>query len=62
MFSTVVFPELPDEQVSVPGAAELGFGAPDPELAGQVATAPTEETTPVVVRLLGAATRSSSPG
>ena len=35
----VVLPEA-DEQVSVPGAAELEFDLPDPELDGQVATVP----------------------
>src|ERR1700684_3189345 len=49
----VRLPALADEQVSVPGAAEPDPEPPDPELDGQVATAPTEETTPGVVRLLG---------
>src|ERR1700722_3115822 len=57
----VALPELPDEQVSVPGAAELGPDPPDPELDGQVATAPTEETTPRVVRLLGRVMLTLSP-
>ena len=49
----VALPELPEEQVSVPGAAELEPDPPDPGLDEQVATAPTEETTPGVVWLLG---------
>ena len=57
----VVLPELPDEQVSVPGAAELDPDPPDPELDGQVATAPTEETTPGVVRLSGRVMLTLSP-
>ena len=57
----VLLPELPDEQVSVPGAAELEPDPPDPELDGQVATAPTEETTPGVVRLLGRVMLTLSP-
>jgi hypothetical protein len=57
----VVLPELLDEQVSVPGAAELEFDPPDPELDGQVATAPTEETTPGVVRLSGNVIVTLSP-
>jgi hypothetical protein len=44
---------LPDEHVSVPGAAELAPCPPAPELDGQVATLPTEETTPGLVRLSG---------
>src|ERR1700709_1867281 len=45
---------LPDEQASVPGVMELGpEPPPDAELDGQVATVPTEETTPGVVRLFG---------
>ena len=54
-------PELPDEQVSVPGAAELELDPPDPELDGQVATVPTEETTPGVVWLLGRVMVTLSP-
>src|SRR4030081_789313 len=49
----VLLPELPEEQVSVPGAVELDPDPTDPELDGQVATLPTEETTPGVVWLLG---------
>src|SRR5487761_131671 len=55
----VVLPELPDEQVSVPGAAELELDLPDPD--GQVATAPIEETTPGVVVLLGRVMVTVSP-
>src|SRR5487761_629118 len=55
----VVLPELPDEQVSVPGAAELELDLPDPD--GQVATAPIEETTPGVVLLLGRVMVTVSP-
>ncbi len=47
--------------MSVPGAAELDPDPPDPELGGQVATAPTEETTPGVVRLLGRVMLTLSP-
>ncbi len=43
----VVLRELPEEQVSVPGAAELEFDPPEAELDGQVATVATEETTRV---------------
>jgi hypothetical protein len=57
----VVLAELPEEQVSIPGAAELELGPPDPELVGHVATAPTEETTPPVVRLLGRVMITLSP-
>src|SRR5947209_19822709 len=57
----VALPELPEEQASVPGAAELGPDPPDPELDGQVATAPTEETTPGTVRLLGRVMLTLSP-
>ncbi|HEY0805218.1 MAG TPA: hypothetical protein VGD84_09145, partial [Pseudonocardiaceae bacterium] len=57
----VLLPELPEEQVSVPGAAELELDPLDPELAGQVATAPTEETTPGVARLLGRMMLTLSP-
>ena len=57
----VVLPELPEEQVSVPGAAELELDPPDPELDGQVATVPTEETTPGVVWLLGRVMLTLSP-
>ena len=57
----VLLPELPEEQVSVPGAAELEPDPPDPELDGQVATAPTEETTPGVVWLLGRVMRHLVP-
>ena len=53
MMVGVVHPELPEEQVSVPGAAELELDPPGPELDGQVATVPTEETTPGLVWLLG---------
>jgi hypothetical protein len=52
---------LPEEQASVPGAAELEPEPPAPELDGQVATAPTEETTPGVVRLLGRVTLTLFP-
>ena len=57
----VLLPELPEEQVSVPGAAELDPDPPDPELDGQVATAPTEETTPGVVWLFGRVMLTLSP-
>jgi hypothetical protein len=50
---TVTVGVLPEEQVSVPGAAELELDPPGPELDGQVATAPTEEMTPGVVWLFG---------
>jgi hypothetical protein len=53
MVGVVLLPELPDEQVPVPGVAELELDALDPEFDGQVATVPTEETTPGVVWLLG---------
>ena len=53
--------ELPEEQVSVPGVAELDPDPPDAELGGQVATAPTEETTPGVVRLSGRVMLTLSP-
>src|SRR6478672_2811796 len=56
-----VFPELPDEQESVPGEAGLDPGPPDPEPDGQVATDPTEETTPGVVRLSGRVMLTLSP-
>jgi len=49
----VLLPELPEEQESVPGAAEFELDPLNPELDGQVATVPTEETTPGVVWLLG---------
>src|SRR5438552_9136783 len=39
--------------MSVPGAADVEFGPPGPGLDGQVATEPTAETTPGVVRLSG---------
>ena len=61
MVGVVLLPELPDEQVSVPGAAELELDPPDPELDGQVATVPTEETTPGVVWLLGRVMLTLSP-
>ncbi|MFI5287830.1 MAG: hypothetical protein ACHQ4F_16155, partial [Candidatus Dormibacteria bacterium] len=61
MSTVMVGVVLPDEQVSVPGAAELEFDLPDPELDGQVATAPTEETTPGVVLLLGRVMVTVSP-
>jgi len=57
----VALPELPDEEASVPGAAELDPDPPDPELDGQVATTPTEETTPGVVWLLGRVVLTLSP-
>ena len=47
--------------MSVPGAAELELDPPDPELDGQVATVPTEETTPGVVWLLGRVMVTLSP-
>ena len=53
--------ELPDEQASVPGATELEFAPPDPWLDGQLATVPTEETTPGVIRLLGRVIVTLSP-
>ena len=53
MVGVVLAPEPPDEQVPVPCAAEPELDPPDPELDGQVATVPTEETTPGVVWLLG---------
>ena len=43
--------EPPDEQTSDPPAAEMELELDPPE--GQVATAPTAETTPGVVRLFG---------
>jgi hypothetical protein len=49
----VLFPELPEEQVSVPSVVALGLDPLGPELDGQVATAPTEDTTPGVVWSLG---------
>ena len=61
MMVGVVLPELPEEQVSVPGAAELELDPLDPELDGQVATAPTEDTTPGVVRLFGRVMVTLSP-
>jgi hypothetical protein len=57
----VLLPKLADEQVSVPGVAELDPDPPDPELDGQVATVPTEDTTPGVVWLLGRAMLTVSP-
>src|SRR4030081_719601 len=57
----VLLPELFDEQVSVRGAVELDPDPPDPELDGQVATAPTEDTTPGVVLLLGRVMLTLSP-
>jgi hypothetical protein len=54
-------PDLPDEQGSVPGAAEVELDPPAPELDGQVATVPTEETTPGVVWLLGRVMVTLSP-
>src|SRR3984885_7676991 len=53
--------ELPDEQASVPGATEVEFAPPDPWLDGQLATVPTEETTPGVIRLLGRVIVTLSP-
>ena len=47
--------------MSVPGAAELEPDPADAELGGQVATAPTEETIPGVVRLLGRVMLTLSP-
>ena len=61
MVGVALLPELADEQVSVPGAAELELDPPDPELDGQVATVPTEETTPGVVWLLGRVMRHLVP-
>src|ERR1700682_6500824 len=61
MSTVMVGVVLPDEQVSVPGAAELEFDLPDPELDGQVASTPTEETTPGVVLLLGRVMVTVSP-
>jgi hypothetical protein len=52
----VLLPEPPEEQESVPGAAEPEadpLDPPGPELDWQVATVATEETTPGVVWLLG---------
>src|SRR5437763_2760947 len=57
----VLLPEPPDEQVSVPCAAELDPDPAAPELDGQVATAPTEDTTPGVVWLLGSVMLTLSP-
>src|ERR1700726_2245247 len=54
-----VLPALPAVQVSVPG--ELALDLPDPALDEQVATAPTEETTPGVVLLLGRVMVTVSP-
>ena len=61
MIVGVLLPEPPEEQVSVPGAPELELDPPDPELDGQVATVPTEETTPDVVWLLGRVMLTLSP-
>ena len=44
-----------------PGDDELAFDPPDPELDGQIATVPTEETTPGVVWLLGRVIVTLSP-
>src|SRR5580700_535788 len=60
MVGVLVLPELPDEQVPVPGVAEPPDPL-DPELAGQAATVPTEETTPGVVWLLGRVIVTVSP-
>src|ERR1700742_1573344 len=57
----VPLPEPFDEQVSVSGAAEPDPDTPDAELDGQLATVPTEETTPGVIRLLGRVIVTSSP-
>jgi hypothetical protein len=57
----VLLPELPEEQESGPGAAEFELDPLDPELDGQVATVPTEETTPGVVWLLGRVMLTLSP-
>src|ERR1700736_6742760 len=57
----MLLPELPDEQVRVPGVAELELDPLDPEFEGQVATVPTEETTPGVVWLLGRVMVTVSP-
>jgi hypothetical protein len=56
----VALPAPPEEQASVPGAAELAPGTA-PELDGQVATAPTEDTTPGVIRLSGRVMLTLSP-
>ena len=53
MVGVALLPEPPEEQVPAPGAAELDPDPSDPELDVHVATAPTEETTPGVVWLLG---------
>ena len=57
----MLLPELADEQVSAPDAAAPEPDPPDPVLAGQVATVPTEETTPGVVRLFGRVMLTLSP-
>ena len=61
MVGVLLLPELPDEQVSVPGATELQLDPPDPWLDGQLATVPTEDTTPGVIRLLGRVIVTLSP-
>jgi hypothetical protein len=59
----VLLCEPPEEQVSVPCAADPDPDPPDPpELDGQVATDPTEETTPGVVRLFGRLIVTRFPG
>jgi hypothetical protein len=45
--AVALLPELPDKQVSVPDGAELD--PPDLAFDGQMATLPTEETTPALV-------------
>ena len=61
MVGVVLAPEPPDEQVPVPCAAEPELEPPDAGLGGQVATVPTEETTPGVVWLLGRVMVTVSP-
>src|ERR1700722_15432300 len=61
MVGVMLLPELPDEQVAVPGVAELELDPLDPEFNGQVATVPTEETTPGVVWLFGRVIITVSP-
>jgi hypothetical protein len=58
----VLLPVPPDGQVSGPDPAELELDPPDPEVdVAQVATVPTEATTPGVVRLSGSVMVTLSP-
>jgi hypothetical protein len=55
-------PVPPDGQVSDPDPVELELDPPDAEVdVGQVATVPTEATTPGVVRLSGSVMVTLSP-